>query len=130
MPRQLYCFAHLPKKRMSSSPRFGSFREFWPHYVQEHSDPACRALHFAGTTLAASCLIALAATGNFWWLAAAPLCGYGLSWIGHFAIEKNRPAALRYPLWSLVADGKMWLLMATGKMRREIALVAANQVAP
>ena len=117
------------EKRMPSSPRFGSFREFWPYYVQEHQEPACRALHFAGTTLAASCLLALAITGNFWWLLAAPLCGYGPSWIGHLAIERNRPAAFRYPVWSLRADGKMWVLMATGRMGREVASLASDSSA-
>ena len=108
---------------------FASFREFWPYYVQEHQDPACRALHFIGTTLAALCLLALLITGNYWWLLAAPLCGYGPSWIGHFAIEGNRPAAFRYPLWSLRADAKMWLLMATGQMAKEVASAISGSAA-
>ena len=41
--------------------RLGSFEEFWPFYVAQHLDPANRALHFLGTSLA---LGALAATAD------------------------------------------------------------------
>lgn len=113
---------------MKSSPRIASFREFWPYYVREHQSPGCRALHFTGTTLAAACLVTLAVTGNFWWLLAAPLCGYGPSWIGHFAIERNKPAAFRYPVWSLLADFKMWSFMLAGRMGREVEVIAGSPV--
>lgn len=100
--------------------RFQTFAEFWPYYVREHSVPACRALHFVGSTLALAAL-ALAILHNPWWFAAVPLIGYGFAWIGHFAIEKNRPATFQYPLWSLAADWKMWALMLTGRMAAEVA---------
>ncbi len=41
---------------------------------------------------------------------------YACAWIGHFRIEKNRPATFKYPLWSFVGDMKMWTLMARGKL--------------
>jgi len=110
---------------MTASRRIATFREFWPYYVREHQAPGCRALHFVGTTLALLCLLALLVTGNWWWLLAAPLAGYGTSWIGHFAIEHNQPAAFRYPLWSLAADAKMWLLMIAGRMGREVEAVSS-----
>ena len=31
--------------------QFASFREFYPFYLSEHANPACRRLHFAGTSL-------------------------------------------------------------------------------
>ena len=34
----------------SSSPRIGSFKDFWPYYLSEHSDRRCRWTHFVGTT--------------------------------------------------------------------------------
>ncbi len=64
---------------MSNTRHITSFREFWPYYVRQHQSPGCRALHFVGTSLALACLIALAMTGNWWWLLAAPLVGYGTS---------------------------------------------------
>lgn len=100
--------------------RYQSFGEFWPYYVREHSIPACRALHFLGSTLALVAL-GLGIWMSPWWLLAVPLIGYGFAWIGHFAIEKNRPATFKYPLWSLAADWKMWALMLTGRMSREVA---------
>jgi hypothetical protein len=99
--------------------RIQSFAEFWPFYVREHSSPACRALHFIGSTLVLV-VIAAAAAYNWWLLLAAPVVGYGFAWIGHFAIEKNKPASFKYPVWSFLADWKMWALILTGRMSAEV----------
>lgn len=99
--------------------RIQSFAEFWPFYVREHSLPACRALHFIGSTLALL-VIAAAATYNWWLLLAAPFVGYGFAWVGHFFIEKNKPASFKYPLWSFIADWKMWAMILVGRMGAEV----------
>jgi hypothetical protein len=99
--------------------RYRSFNEFWPHYVREHSQAASRSLHFVGSTLAIVIVI-VGAIYNPWLLLAAPIVGYGFAWIGHFAIEKNQPATFKYPLWSLIADWKMWALMLAGRMSAEV----------
>jgi len=106
--------------------RIQSFEEFWPYYVREHSSPACRLLHFVGTTLAFIVLVAAIATANYWLILATPILGYGLAWIGHFFIEKNRPATFKYPLWSLLGDMKMYAMMATGRMGSEVERVMAT----
>ena len=108
----------LYAKSMSDE-RYRTFDEFWPYYVREHSRPACRTLHFVGSTLAIVIVI-VGAIYNPWLLLAVPIVGYGFAWIGHFAIEKNRPATFEYPLWSLIADWKMWGLMLTGRMAAEV----------
>jgi hypothetical protein len=102
-----------------SERRIQSFAEFWPFYVREHSVPACRALHFVGSTLVLV-VIAAAAYYNWWLLLLAPVVGYGFAWVGHFAIEKNKPASFKYPVWSFVADWKMWAMILTGRMGAEV----------
>jgi hypothetical protein len=57
------------------------------------------------------------------WLLLAPLAGYFFAWIGHFLVEKNRPATFKYPLESLRGDFKMFGLMATGRMNEELQRV-------
>ena len=105
-----------------------SFEEFWPYYVQEHSKPATRALHFAGTLSALACVAALATKGKWKWLPVALVPGYGAAWVGHFLIEKNRPATFKYPLWSFMADQKMFGLMLAGRMEEEIERIKAEEI--
>ncbi len=108
-----------------SKRQYQSFVEFWPYYVGEHSEPKCRALHFAGTSLALVLLLTTIVFSQWWLLLAIPIVGYGLAWIGHFFIEKNKPASFTYPLWSLIADFKMWGLMLAGQMDAEVQRAAA-----
>lgn len=95
--------------------RIESFEEFWPYYLQQHRHPISRALHLGGTLLALLCL-ALAVTLSPLWALGAPLGGYGLAWLGHFAFERNRPATFHYPLWSLRADWRMFRRMLAGRL--------------
>lgn len=101
-------------------PEIHSFAEFWPFYVREHSVPACRALHFIGSTLGLVVLGAAIYTRTWWLALVALVVGYGFAWIGHFFIEKNKPASFSFPLWSFMADWKMWWMMLTGRMGAEL----------
>ena len=96
--------------------RFASFAEFYPHYLREHAHPVCRRLHFVGTSLVLVCVVAAAWTANAWFVAAAPLCGYGFAWIGHFFFEHNRPATFGHPLYSLAGDWVLYRDMLTGRV--------------
>jgi hypothetical protein len=96
--------------------KYASFAEFYPFYLSEHSDRTCRRLHFAGSTLALLCLVALLVTRNPWWIVAALVCGYGFAWVGHFVFEKNQPASFKQPLYSFLGDWKMFWQIATGKI--------------
>lgn len=97
-----------------------SFAEFWPYYLREHSKPQTRALHYIGTSLVVAIALFAVATGRWWWLLAMPVAGYFFAWVGHFGVEKNRPATFKYPMWSLGADWKMWWLWLTGGLRVEL----------
>lgn len=97
-----------------------TFAEFWPYYLGEHSKPATRWLHFTGSSLALVLVLLGVVTQRWIYLPAALVCGYAFAWISHFAIEKNKPATFRYPLWSFAADWKMWALMLTGRLGAEL----------
>lgn len=97
--------------------RFTTFREFYPFYLSEHRNVACRRLHFIGSSLVIILVAVAIATRNPWWLLGALLCGYGFAWIGHFAFEKNKPASFKQPLYSFVGDWVMYWQIWKGQIR-------------
>ena len=96
--------------------RFASFREFYPFYMQEHSNIVSRRLHFIGSWGVLALLGLALFTGNAWWLLGALLCGYGFAWVGHFFFEKNRPATFRHPFYSFAGDWVMFKDILVGKV--------------
>ena len=100
--------------------RIASFQEFWPYYVGEHRLPVCRGLHYFGTSLSLLTVTYAIWTRTFWLVPIALVLGYGPAWIGHFFLERNRPATFKYPLWSLMSDFKMLGLAVRGKMAAEV----------
>jgi len=99
-----------------STKRYKTFRAFFPYYLSEHSNPFNRALHYVGTTAAVALYILAIVTWGLWPALVAPVAGYGFAWLGHFCIEKNRPATFTYPLWSLFGDFVMLFLFLTGRL--------------
>ena len=97
--------------------RFASFREFYPFYLEEHSNRTSRRLHFIGSCGVLALLATAAISGNAWWLPGALLCGYGFAWVGHFFFEKNRPATFKHPLYSFAGDWVMFKDILIGKVR-------------
>jgi hypothetical protein len=88
--------------------RFGSFSDFYPYYLSEHSNRICRRLHFIGTTVAVLLLVLTVATLRYELLLIGLAQGYALAWIGHIFFEHNRPATFRHPLYSFIGDWRMW----------------------
>ncbi|MEP2988439.1 MAG: DUF962 domain-containing protein [Parasphingorhabdus sp.] len=97
-----------------------SFESFWPFYLQEHSKSATRNFHYVGTSLVVAIGIYAIVAANWWLMLAMPLAGYFFAWLSHWRIEKNRPATFTYPLWSLIADFKMWGMWLTGQLKSEL----------
>ena len=98
-------------------PRYTSFAEFYPYYLQEHSNATCRRLHYVGSLLVLGILAYALLTQQWLWLLAMPLAGYGFAWVGHFVFEKNRPATFQYPLYSLLGDWVMLKDAFTGRIK-------------
>ena len=100
---------------MADAP-YGSFREFYPFYLSEHSKSGTRRLHFVGTLLVLLTLGYALAAQRWRFLALLPVFGYGFAWVAHFAVERNRPATFRYPLYSLAGDFRMFADMLRGRV--------------
>lgn len=97
-----------------------TYAEFWPFYLGEHARGATRFIHIFGTIAAAALVVAAITTQNWWLALGALFAGYAPAWIAHFFIEKNRPATLRYPLWSLFSDFRMTATWLAGQLPREL----------
>ncbi len=102
---------------MNSTSAFRTFGDFYPYYLGEHANRACRRLHFAGTTIAVALLIAAIVTHWWWFVAVAIVQGYAFAWAGHFFFEHNRPATFKHPLFSLMGDWRLWWDMLCGRVK-------------
>ena len=99
------------------SATYRSFGEFYPFYLSQHANRACRRLHFVGTTLGLAAFLHAFSTLNFGWLLAGIVVGYLFAWTGHFFFEKNRPATFTYPFYSFIGDWVMWRDMLVGRIK-------------
>ncbi len=99
---------------------FETFEDFWPYYLREHGKPATRYLHIGGSLTGLLLLIGAVLFDHPWLVAVGVVVGYGLSWLSHFVIERNRPATFRHPLWSFRGDLRMAGYWATGQLNDEL----------
>jgi hypothetical protein len=106
---------------MAKERKYKSFWAFYPYYLTEHSNPTCRLLHFVGTSLAVTLLVSAFVFQQWILLAFILPVGYGFAWVGHFFIEKNRPATFTYPLWSFASDFVMAWHILTGQINQRLA---------
>lgn len=102
------------------SERSASYREFWPRYLREHSRPGTRRLHYLGTGAATAALIFCIARRRARYIPLLLVAGYGPAWIGHFIVERNKPATFTHPYWSLISDYRMAWAWLTGRLAREL----------
>jgi len=105
---------------MSEQQRIQTYAEFFPYYLREHAQPMCRGLHYAGTTFALVAWAQFILTMDPIWILVGIVMGYAFAWVGHFFVEKNRPATFQYPWWSLISDFRMYGLWVTGRLEPEL----------
>ena len=106
---------------MENPQRYTNYNDFFPFYLREHSKKSTRVMHYFGTIGYQVLFWSLLLTQNYLFLPLILLAGYGPAWIGHFFIEKNKPATFKYPLWSLIGDHHMAYLMLTGKLKKKLS---------
>jgi len=102
---------------MSDDKTYRTFRDFYPFYLGEHANLTCRRLHFAGTSIAVTLLLAAMLTQHWWLIAVALVQGYAFAWVGHFFFEHNRPATFKYPWFSFMGDWRLWWDILRGRIR-------------
>lgn len=119
-------FIFAKKNDMLTEKKYDSFKAFYPHYLKEHADYKNRRLHFIGTLLLILFLVAGIITGKWLFFALIPFTGYGFAWVGHFFIEKNRPATFTYPFYSLAGDFVMFWDILTGQIDKKITGMGDN----
>ena len=100
-----------------STTEFTSFKEFYPFYLNEHSDATCRTLHFVGSWLVLAVIAMSIYLGNYALLCLIPVVGDGVAWVGHFFYEHNKPATFSYPVYSLMGDWVMFKDILVGKVK-------------
>lgn len=101
--------------------RCSSYAEFWPVYLAEHSRPGTRGWHYAGTMTGIGIAVVSIAVGPGWLIVLSFVAGYAGAWIGHVAVERNRPATFRHPIWSFLSDFRMLGLWLRGRLGAELA---------
>lgn len=106
--------------------RYQRFEDFWPYYVSEHANPLNRRLHFWGTNNLFFWLVVACFRRSTKLIVFAVLSSYACAWIGHFLIEKNRPATLEYPIFSAIGELVMYVKTWQGTMNADIARYASN----
>ena len=96
---------------------YKTFEEFYPYYLNEHRQVGTRVTHCIGTSLFFMLTITAIIKGNAQFILAGVVSAYFFAWIGHFFIEKNKPATFKYPWMSLKGDFKLYFEILIGKQK-------------
>lgn len=97
-----------------------SFDEFWLRYLQAHSRPATRAVHYVAIVVAVAAGIFGLVTVNAWLVVAAVFIGYVPAVLSHRLIEDNKPLIPENPFWAAACGVRMLVLGLTFRLGREL----------
>ena len=108
---------------------FRSLEEFWAFYMNQHTKAWTRRWHFCGMVGAAAFLLA-SLLFRWWLLFFAPAFSYTMSFSSHLFIEGNSPHTSHHghPFWSLLCNCKLFLLMLSGRLDREMKRLGKRPV--
>ena len=95
--------------------RIKNFSEFYDFYLSQHQKMWTRIFHFIGTALVLAVLMYVIQSGKERFLWYLPIFGWGFSALSHYIFENNKPTTFKYPLFTLVADFKLFFELITGK---------------
>ena len=90
--------------------------EYYTHYLDLHTHPKCRLLHFIGQLFTLIVLGAFVYTGSWIYLFISPFVVYPFAWSAHFIFEKNKPAAFNDPIKTKICDFRMFIEILRGKL--------------
>jgi hypothetical protein len=96
--------------------RLECFSDFYKFYLGEHRQSGTRICHFIGGFAVLGGVATALLDGHAGWVALGIFSSYAINWWSHFRIERNRPASIDYPLWSVRADMRMFAELATGRL--------------
>ena len=105
----------MPPRKLST-PRIGTFPDFYRFYLGEHRQSGTRICHFMGGLAVLSSVVIAVLDAHAGWVGLGIFSSYAINWWSHFRIERNRPASIDYPLWSIRADMRMFAELATGRL--------------
>lgn len=97
--------------------RIKTYKDFYSFYLTQHSKMWTRIFHFLAILLVFAVIIFVIQSGKERFLWYVPIYGLGISGLSHAIFEKNRPTILRYPLWSVLSDLKMFVELMIGKQK-------------
>ena len=95
--------------------QYNNFKDFYPYYIQQHKNKYTKLLHFIGIWLFILFIFNLIYSHEIINLLYAFLAAYGFAWLGHYFIEKNKPATFSYPFYSFLGDCLMFMEILKGK---------------
>jgi hypothetical protein len=99
---------------------------FWPKYLWHHRQPLNRTLHQLGSWICIAGLFAAVVSGRMWVLPLAIGLGYGCAFLGHYAVERNRPLTLGNPILAGICNWIMFWLELSGRLRGELDRIALD----
>ena len=91
-----------------------TFKQYYEHYLSLHKNPKTRLMHFVGQIFTIL-FVLYALISSYWLLVLAPFIVYPFAWAGHYFFEKNKPGALKNPIYAKLSD---WVMFKDILMRR------------